>query len=112
VSERSGLENQKALLLPVLHFLVTFTVPEELRSLVRSHQKAFLNILFRTSAEALQLLSRDPRFVGSLTGMVGVLHAWTRGLIYHPHIHYVVPGGGLFGENWVWPESRHPQNAL
>ena len=53
----------------------------------------YRDILFRTSAEALQQLARDPRFVGGEIGMVGVLHTWSRLLIYHPHIHYVVPGG-------------------
>lgn len=89
------LEEQKELLLPVTHFLVTFTLPEELRRVARSHQKTVYNILFRASSEALQKLALDPRFVGGRLGMVGVLHTWTRALIYHPHVHYIVTGGGL-----------------
>ena len=69
------------------HFLVTCTVPEQLRALTRSHQKTIYNILFRTSSEALQTLALDPRFVGGRIGMIGVLHTWTRDLLYHPHIH-------------------------
>jgi hypothetical protein len=99
------LEKQTALLLPIPHFLLTFTVPEELRLLTRSNQKLFLNILFRSSAEALQQLCRDPRFLGAQIGMVGALHTWTRALVYHPHVHYVVPGGGLAEESWVSPRS-------
>jgi hypothetical protein len=89
------LEEQKELLLPVVHFLVTFTFPEELRRVARSNQKTVYNILFRASSEALQKLAWDERFVGGRVGMVGVLHTWTRALIYHPHVHYIVTGGGL-----------------
>lgn len=99
------LEEQKELLLPVSHFLVTFTLPEELRRLARSNQKALYDILFRASADAIQKLAPDDRFVGGQVGMVGVLHTWTRGLIYHPHVHYVVTGGGLT-ETGHWKSSR------
>lgn len=95
------LEAQQALLLPAPTFLVTFTLPQELRILVRSNQRSLLNVLFRASAEALQHLARDPRFVGGQIGLVGVLHTWTRALVYHPHVHYVVPAGALSGETWI-----------
>ena len=81
--------------LPVPHFLVTFTLPEELRAIARSHQKTIYNILFRASSAALLKLAQDPRFVGARLGMVGVLHTWTRQLLYHPHVHFIVTGGGL-----------------
>ena len=100
------LKTQRRLLLPVLYFMVTFTIPEELRNLVRSHQKRLYSILFRCSAAALQELARDPRFVGGKIGMVGVLPTWTRDLFYHPHIHYLVPGGGLFADAGKWRTSR------
>lgn len=99
------LEAQQALLLPVASFLVTFTVPEELRKLVRSNQRSLLSILFRASAEALQQLALDPRFVGGQIGLIGVLHTWTRALVYHPHVHYVVPAGGMLGDVWI-PSRR------
>jgi len=89
------LENQKNLLLPVNYFMVTFTLPEELRSLARSHPRSIYNILFRASSDALLELAADPRFVGARLGMVGVLHTWTRDLFYHPHVHYIATGGGL-----------------
>jgi len=75
--------------------MVTFTLPEELRAVARSNQKTVYNILFRASSQALQKLALDPRFVGGRIGMVGVLHTWTRDLRYHPHVHYIVAGGGL-----------------
>nr|MDQ2938580.1 transposase [Acidobacteriota bacterium] len=96
---------QQNLLLPVPHFMVTFTLPAELRALARSHQKIVYNILFRTSSAALMKLARDPRFVGGQIGMVGVLHTWTRDLRYHPHVHFIVPGGGLTPDG-KWKASR------
>jgi Putative transposase/Transposase zinc-binding domain len=99
------LKKQKGLLLPVNYFMVTFTLPEELRSLARSHQKTVYNILFRASAEALLALASDPRFVGGKIGMVGVLHTWTRDLFYHPHVHYIATGGGLSPDG-QWLNSR------
>jgi hypothetical protein len=99
------LEKQQNLLLPVTHFMVTFTLPEELRRLARANQKIVYNILFRASSEALQQLALDPRFIGGRIGMVGVLHTWTRDLMYHPHVHYIVTGGGL-AEDGKWNSSR------
>lgn len=100
------LQTLAALLLPVAHFLVTFTVPEQLRELVRSRPRDLLGILFRASAEAIQQLARDPRFVGGQIGMLGVLHTWTRALVYHPHVHYLIPAGGLLCDRWV--TNRNP----
>ena len=96
---------QQALLLPTHHFLVTFTLPAELRAIARSNQKTIYNLLFRTSSAALLQLAQDPRFVGVRPGMVGVLHTWTRQLLYHPHVHYLVTGGGLTADR-RWRSSR------
>ncbi|HYN26397.1 MAG TPA: IS91 family transposase [Pyrinomonadaceae bacterium] len=96
---------QQSLLLPVTHFLVTFTLPDELRALARSNQKTIYNLLFRASSQALQQLALDPRFVGGRIGMVGVLHTWTRQLLYHPHVHFIVTGGGLT-EAGSWKSAR------
>src|SRR5438128_7711636 len=100
------LAHQKSVLLPVPHFLVTLTLPDPLRVLARSNQKTIYNILFRSSSAALQALAVDPRFVGGRIGMIGVLHTWTRDLRYHPHIHYIVPGGALSADG-TWRPS-HP----
>jgi hypothetical protein len=99
------LEAQQSLLLPVAHFLVTFTLPAELRALARSNQKTIYNLLFRASSQALLQLAHDPRFVGARLGMVGVLHTWTRQLLYHPHVHYLVTGGGLTADG-RWRSAR------
>jgi hypothetical protein len=86
--------------------MVTFTLPAELRVVARSNQQIVYNILFRTSAAALQELALDPRFVRGQIGMVGVLHTWGRDLSYHPHVHYLVPGGGLSADGESWLASR------
>jgi len=99
------LQEQKDLLLPTHHFLVTFTLPAELRAIARSNQKTIYNLLFRASAQALQQLAQDPRFVGARLGMVGVLHTWTRQLLFHPHVHYIVTGGGLT-DDCHWRAAR------
>jgi Putative transposase/Transposase zinc-binding domain len=89
------LTRQRRWLLPTHYFLATFILPAGLRSLARSHQKLFYRLLFQTAAAALQQLALDPRFVGGQIGMIAVLHTWTRTLGYHPHVHFLIPGGGL-----------------
>lgn len=102
------LQRQRArLLLPTLYFLVTFTVPEALRRFIRSHPRISLDLLFATSAQALQDLAGNPRRLGAQLGMLGVLHTWSRTLIFHPHIHYLVPSGGLSPDGRTWVPSRH-----
>jgi hypothetical protein len=101
------LAKQQALLLSVPYFLVTFTLPASLRQVAFNNQKELYNMLFRTSAAALQKLAMDPRFVGGQIGMVGVLHTWGRNLSYHPHVHYLVPAGGLSAEGDRWMPARH-----
>ena len=100
------LEQQRALLLPVPYFLVTFPLPEELRPVARSHQHRLYHLLFQTSAAALQALTLDPHYLGGQIGMVGVLHTWTRDLASHPHVHYLVPGGALASEGSQWLSPR------
>ena len=99
---QAWLEVQQGLLLPVPYFLLTFTLPSELRQIASHNQKLIYNLLFRASAQATQQLARDPRFVGGQIGMIGVLHTWTRNLFYHPHVHYLVPGGGVGNDGQSW----------
>jgi hypothetical protein len=89
------LRAHQQLLLPLPHFLLTFTIPSELRDIAYRHQRQFYALFFRASASALQHLAADPRFVGGQLGLLGVLQTWTRDLRYHPHIHYLVPAIGL-----------------
>ena len=102
------LAQQQVLLLPVPYFLVTFTLPQEMRAVAYANQQVVYNLLFRSAAEALQELAADPRFVGGQVGAMGILHTWKRDLGYHPHVHFLVPGGGLdfVNERWL-PTHNH-----
>jgi hypothetical protein len=84
------LDRQTARLLPVTYHLVTFTVPEQMRGIIRSNQRLMLDILFKESAGAMQDVAGS-KLHGEL-GLTGALHTWSRRLVYHPHIHYIVPG--------------------
>ena len=103
---QSWLAKQQELLLPVPYFLVTFTLPAQLRALARQNQRQLYSLLFRSSATALQQLAADPRFLGGQIGMVGVLQTWTRDLRYHPHIHYLVPAGALARDGRGWLRAK------
>ena len=95
---------QQALLLPVPYFLVTFTVPEKLRGWLRSHPALGYELLFRASAQALQDLAQSR--LGATLGMLGVRHTWSRTLIHHPHIHFLVAGGGLSRDQRTWVRTQ------
>jgi len=100
------IDKQHHLLLLTHYFLVTFTLPCELRPVARSNQKVIYDLLFKSSATALQKLAKDPRFVGGDIGMMGALHTWRRDMRYHPHIHFIVPGGGLSPDRSLWLPSK------
>jgi hypothetical protein len=104
---RAWLDNQLARLLPCPYFLITFTLPPELRAVARSHQRVVHAALFEASSAALRTLASNPKFVGTgRLGFFGVLHTWGRTLDYHPHVHYVVPGGGVSDGGARWMPSR------
>ncbi|MFC1502717.1 transposase [bacterium] len=96
------LEKQFELLLPVPYFMATITVPQWLRSVFRSHQKKMYHLFFKASAEAIMLLARDKRFLGAQIGLMGILQTWTKMLAYHPHLHFLIPGGGMKGDVWKY----------
>jgi hypothetical protein len=103
---QAWLHCQQARQVPGHHFLLTFTVPEPLRAFLRAHQRLGYQGLFEASAGAIRKLAADPRFIGGeLPGFLGVLHTWGRQLQYHPHIHYLVPGGALSTSNRQWHPS-------
>jgi hypothetical protein len=93
-------------LLPVTYFHLVFTVPHELGEIIRQHQKDLYDILIRAAAQALIKLSADPHYVGGLIGVLCVLHTWTRTLAYHPHVHCLVPAGGVSADRTEWRPAR------
>jgi hypothetical protein len=90
--------------LPVRHFHVVFTLPAELRPFVREHKILLLDLLFAAASETLLQLGRDPKRMGGLLGVTSVVHTWGRNLIFHPHLHCIVTGGGL-GADGAWVHS-------
>lgn len=106
------IEKQNLFLLPVPYFLVTFTLPRELRLWAKANQKLFYNILFKSSAAALKKLARDHKYLGADIGFMGILHTWTRDLRYHPHIHYLIPAGGLSPDKLKWIPARYQSFLL
>jgi hypothetical protein len=102
------LARQQTRLLPGMpYFLVTFTVPEPLRAVIRSHQRELYAALFRESAATLQEVAAHPKHLGAELGMLGVLHTWSRQLIFHPHIHYIVAGAGLNADGLRWQRVKN-----
>ena len=104
---REWLDKQMARLMPSPYFLITFTLRARLRRVARTHQRIVYAAMFQAAATALQALAADPRFVGTRRlGFVAVLHTWGRQLDYHPHIHLIVPAGGLAEDGRRWCPSR------
>ena len=100
------LKKQESKTLPTNYFMVTFTVPSELRELIRANQRVAYAALFKAAADAMKKLAKDPRFIGCETaGFTGILHTWTRQLEYHPHVHFIVPGGGIDKDGSEWKPS-------
>jgi hypothetical protein len=98
------LEHRQAELLPgVEYFHVVFTLPEPIAALAYQNKKLLYDILFRTSAETLRTIAADPKHLGAEIGFITVLHTWGQNLQHHPHVHCVVPGGGIApdGEHWI-----------
>lgn len=90
-------------LLPVEYFHVVFTLPEQLHPLVLKNRRLLYGLLFRVASETLLQLAADPKRLGAQIGITAVLHTWGQNLLFHPHLHCVVTGGGLSpdGERWV-----------
>ena len=97
------IEDRKAELLEVPYFHVVFTVPEEIAAITLQNKRVVYGILFRATAETLSTIAADPRHLGAEIGFFAVLHSWGQNLMFHPHLHCVVPGGGLSpqGDRWV-----------
>jgi hypothetical protein len=105
-------EAQKKRFLTGDYFLLTFTVPESLRALARSHQREVYDLLLRCAAQSIQKLAQDPCHLGGQPGMIGVLHTWTRDLRYHPHAHFLVTAGGLTPDGLGWRMPKNPRFLL
>jgi hypothetical protein len=97
------LEDRQAELLDVPYFHVVFTVPQEIEVIAFQNQTVVYDILFRAASETLRTVAADPKQLGAEIGFLAVLHTWGQNLMHHPHVHCLVPGGGIApnGERWI-----------
>ncbi len=106
------LERQRPRLLPCPYYLLTFTLPSELRALARSHQKLVYGLLLSAAAATIQKLCADSQWLGAQPAMTAVLHTWTRAMLYHPHAHFLVSAGGLSPDGESWRKPKNPKFLL
>src|SRR6056297_322001 len=96
----------KSRMLPCRYFHVVFTIPQQLNKLFYLNQTACYNLLFKASWEALKTAGKNPLYLGAKLGAISVLHTWGQTLTYHPHVHILVPAGGLSEDNVEWITTR------
>jgi len=101
------LEKRRSELLPTQYVHVVFTLPRQLAPLTLQNKKVVYDLLFRTSAETLLEVARDPKHLGAEIGFFSVLHSWSQRLDLHPHVHCVVPAGGLSADRSRWIKPRY-----
>ncbi|SHH75860.1 IS91 family transposase [Clostridium grantii] len=105
LAKEHWIENQKNNLLNIGYFHVVFTIPDTLNMIAYQNQKELYTVLFKAVAETLEELAADKKYLGAKLGFTSVLHTWGQNLMHHPHIHCIVPGGGL-SPNGTWVNSR------
>ena len=103
---RTWLAEREADLLPVGYFHVVFTLPAEVGTIALQNKALVYDLLFRTASETMRIIAADPRHLGARIGITAVLHTWGSALTHHPHIHMIVPGGGISPDGTRWISSR------
>ncbi|MFQ5467114.1 MAG: IS91 family transposase [Kiloniellaceae bacterium] len=106
VAAREWLAARQAELLPVPYFHVVFTLPASISDIAYHNKAAIYAILFKAAAETLITIARDPKHLGARIGLTAVLHTWGSALTHHPHLHCVVPGGGISPDGGSWVSCR------
>jgi Putative transposase/Transposase zinc-binding domain len=103
---RDWLEAREAELLPVPYFHVVYTLPSELRGVAMHNKRVVYDILMKAAAETTLTIAADPKRLGAKIGITSVLHTWGSALTHHPHVHMIVPGGGISPDGMRWIASR------
>lgn len=103
---RAWLAEREADLLPVGYFHVVFTLPAEVADIALQNKSAVYGMLFQAASETMTTIAADPRHLGARIGITAVLHTWGSAMTHHPHIHMIVPGGGLSSDGSRWISSR------
>lgn len=100
---RDWMEARSAELLPVQYFHVVFTLPAEIADIAYQNKRVIYDLLFKSSAEAMQTIAAERKHLGAKIAITSVLHTWGSAMTHHPHVHMIVPGGGLSpdGERWI-----------
>src|SRR5205807_3611321 len=103
---KEWLAEREAELLPVAYYHVVFTLPAPIADIAYHSKAVIYEILFRASAETTLTIAADPKRLGAKIGITAVLHTWGSALTHHPHVHMIVPGGGLSADRSRWISSR------
>ncbi len=103
---REWLAAREADLLPVGYFHVVFTLPVEIADIAFHNKAAIYDLLFKAASETMTTIAADPRHLGARIGITAVLHTWGSAMTHHPHIHMIVPGGGISLDGARWVSSR------
>ena len=103
---RAWLAEREADLLPVGYFHVVFTLPAEAADIAFQNKAAVYDLLFRAASETLLTIAADPKHLGARIGITAVLHTWGSAMMHHPHVHMIVPGGGITLDGQRWVSSR------
>ena len=111
VDKELWIESRKHELLPVKYYHVVFTIPHILLEVFRFNKEQMYNLLFEKSWETLCLFASDPKLLGGQLGAVAILHTWDQQLNYHPHIHFIVPAGGM-DNNGAWKTTKQNGDFL
>ena len=106
LAKEKWIDNQKYNFLNVHYFHVVFTIPDSLNTIAFQNQKVVYDILFKAVAETLTELCADKKYLGANIGFTSVLHTWGQNLMHHPHIHFIVPGGGI-NSLGKWVDSKN-----
>src|SRR5438105_3660247 len=100
---REWMADREAELLPVPYFHVVFTLPSAIGDIAYTNKSVIYDLLFKASSETLLTIAADPKHLGATIGITAVLHTWGSAMTHHPHVHMIVPGGGLSadGQHWI-----------
>ena len=112
VKKQQWIDARMQELLPVKYFHVVFTMPHELNSIVLGHRQLLFKLLFDASAQTLLQFAKDEKYPGAVPGIISVLHTWGQQLSFHPHIHCIVSGGGITGDNGWKKATRNDGSFL
>ena len=112
LAREKWITERKQELLPVKYFHIVLTIPEELNRIALQNKKIVYDILFKAGSETLIKLGKDEKHLGGEIGIIAVLHTWGQNLMEHPHLHCIVPGGGLSASQNKWEKPKRSKKGI